>query len=76
MVRQVDEDVVRRVIGAVVIEMQLLAPHAQHVMVVERHRRGWPVGVIVAQHEFAANTVADAHHIRAEQEGCSSMVGV
>ncbi len=76
VVGRANEDVVRRVIGAVVIKMQPLAPHAQHEVVFERHRRGWPGRVIVAQQQFAAETVADAHHVRAEQEGCPDVIGV
>jgi len=76
VVRRVDEDVVRSVVGPVVVKEQPFSSHLQDIMVVERDGRRRPVRVIIAQQQAAAFAVADAHHVGAQQGRSPDMVGV
>jgi hypothetical protein len=75
MVREVDVDVVRRVVGAVPGQLDPLAAHLQRVRVGERHLRGRPGRVIVPEQEPPGVLVPDPDHVP-EEGGPSAVVGV
>ena len=76
VVGQVDEDVVRRVIGAVPGELDALASDLESAAVLEGLFRRGPCGVVVAQQELPRLLVPDAGDVPAEQRGRAGMIGV
>ena len=76
MVGQVDEDVVRRVVGAVPGQLDALASDLERAPVLERLLRRGPRGVVVAQQQLAGLLVPDARDASVEQRGCAGVVGV
>ena len=76
MAREMNVDVVRRVIGAVPGQLDPLAPDLQGVAVGEGHLRYRPGRVVVPQQEPPGLLVPDAGHVPAEQRGRGAVVGV
>ena len=76
MVRQVDVDVVGRVVGAVPGQVDALAADLQAAAVLERLLGRRPRRVVVAQQEPPGLLVSDANDVLVEQEGRAGVVGV
>ena len=76
MVREVDVDVVRRVVGAVPGQLDALPADVQGVAVCEGHVRRGPGRVVVAQQQPPGLLVPDPHDVLAEQRGRAGVVGV
>ena len=74
--REMNVDVVRRVIGAVPRQLDPLTPDLQGVAVGEGHLRYRPGRVVVPQQEPPGLLMPDAGHVPAEQRGRGAVVGV
>ena len=73
---KVDEDVVRRVVGAVPGELDPLAADLQRPAIAEGFLRRRPGRVVVAQQKPPGLVVSDAHDVLAKERGRAGMVGV
>ncbi len=76
VVRQVDEDVVGGVVGAVPGEVDAFAADLERPVVLERLLVGRPRGIVIAQQQPSRLLVADARHLRVEQGRRADVVGV
>src|SRR6478735_6246328 len=76
VVRKVDVNVVRRVVGAVPGQLDAFPAAVQGVAVGEGHRRCGPGRVVVTQQQAPGLLVPDAHDVLAEQRGRAGVVGV
>ena len=76
MVRQVDVDVVGRVIGAVPGQRDALAADLERALVLEGLLGRRPRRVVVAQQELARLLVPDASDVPVEERGRAGVVGV
>jgi hypothetical protein len=76
MAGQMDEDVVRRVIGAVPGQLDALAADLEHAADLEGLIRRGPRRVVVAQQEPSRLLVPDAYDVAPEQRGRAGVIGV
>src|SRR6266550_2922878 len=76
VVGQVDDDVVRRVVGAVPGQVDALAADLECAAVPERLLRRGPRGIVVAQQESSSLLVPDARDVLVEEERRAGVVGV
>ena len=76
VVRQVDDDVVGRVVGAVPGQVDPLAADLERAAVLERLLVRRPGRIVVAQQEAPGLLVPDAGDVLVEQGRCAGVVGV
>ena len=76
MVRQVDVDIVRRVVGTMPGQFDALATNLQGAVVLKRFLRGGPCSVVIPQQELPRFLMADANNFIVEERGGAGMVGM
>src|SRR5439155_20167574 len=76
VVREVDETVVRRVVGAVPRQLDTFTTDLQVAVIGKRLVRGRPSGIVVPQQQPTRLRVPDAHDVVPEQRRGGRVVGV